>query len=81
MATGSGAATAAIKSLEPYAMLRDLNPTTRCYPRRLEDAFRDPIEQAQWFYPPERNTLLRDILLGAIGIVLWVGTGYLLMKG
>ena len=62
-------------------MLRDLNPTTRCYPRRLEDAFRDPVAESQWFYPPERNTHLRDIALGVIGCVLWVGIGYLLVKG
>lgn len=84
MDIGFAASTAAIKSLGRFArkvnMLRDLNPTTRRYPRRMEEAFHDPIANAQWFYPPERNTALNDIVMGAIGIVLWVCIAYLIVK-
>lgn len=62
-------------------MLRDFNPTTRCYPRTIGEAFPNKVETAEWWYPPKRSTALRDIALGVIGIVLWVVTGYLLMKG
>lgn len=61
-------------------MLRDLHPTTRCYPRRLEDAFPDKVANAEWFYPPERSTHARDIILGALGCALWVATLYLLTR-
>ena len=60
-------------------MLPDLNPTTRCYPRRCEDAFPDSVANAQWWYPPERNVRKRDILLGCVGIVMWIGLGTLLL--
>lgn len=60
-------------------MLKDLHPTTRCYPRRLEEAFQDKVANAEWFYPPERNTHTRHILLGLLGIVMWAGVGVLLL--
>ena len=62
-------------------MLKDLNPTTRCYPRRSEDAFPDPVANSQWWYPPERSMHTRHIVLGCIGIVMWIGVGIFLLKG
>ena len=60
-------------------MIKDLNPTTRMYPRRLDEAFQDKVERAQWFYPPERNTALRSVLLSIVGIVMWIGVGFLML--
>lgn len=60
-------------------MLKDLNPTTRMYPRRLDEAFQDNVQRAEWFYPPERNARARDIALGLLGIVMWIGIGFLLL--
>ena len=62
-------------------MLRDLHPTTRRYPRTTTEAFPDKIENAEWFYPPERSAQARDIALGVIGCVLWVGLLYILVRG
>ena len=42
-------------------------PTTRCYPRTTREAFPNDIENAQWWYPPERNPMG----LTVAGIVLW----------
>ena len=61
-------------------MLEDLNPTTRCYPRTLGDAFRDDVENAEWFYPPERKVSFMSILMGGTGLLLWVGIAYLFAK-
>lgn len=61
-------------------MLEDLNPTTRCYPRRMDEAFQNSAEQAQWFYPPERKRNLTSTLLGVAGIAMWVGIIVLLIK-
>lgn len=53
----------------------DNNPTTRCYPRTLREAFpKDDV--ATWFYPPERRWEMRDVLLALIGVVLWVWIVY-----
>lgn len=61
-------------------MLKDLNPTTRCYPRTLNDAFKDDIENAQWFYPPEKNHGLWNAITAGTGLCLWVGLAYLFVK-
>jgi len=61
-------------------MLKDLNPTTRCYPRTLSDAFKDKAEIAQWFYPPEKNRSLVNALTAGVGICMWVGIAYLFVK-
>lgn len=61
-------------------MLEDLNPTTRCYPRRMDEAFQNSAEQAQWFYPPERKRNFASILLSVAGIAVWIGAIVLLIK-
>lgn len=60
-------------------MLKDLNPTVRSYPRTTDEAFPDRIERAEWFYPPERNPHMRHIMLGLLGIVMWIGIGFVLL--
>lgn len=49
-------------------------PTTRCFPRRLPDAFPDDAENAQWWYPPEQRW--QDKVYFAIGVILWVVIGF-----
>lgn len=60
-------------------MLKDLNPTVRSYPRTLDEAFPNKIEQAEWLYPPERNPHVRHIALACVGIVMWIGIGVVLL--
>jgi hypothetical protein len=33
------------------------NPTVRKYPRTLEEAFPDGVENSQWFFPPEEKDM------------------------
>ena len=33
------------------------HPTTRLYPRTLDEAFPNAASRAEWFYPPERKPL------------------------
>ena len=58
--------------------LRDLNPTTRRFPRTLEEAFPSSLERTEWFYPPERKWNIWDVIVGGAGIVLWVNLAYYL---
>ena len=50
-------------------------PTTRCYPRTTRDAFPNDIENAQWWYPPERNpmglTIAAIVLWAVIAVIYW----------
>lgn len=46
-------------------------PTTRCYPRTLNEAFPNDIENARWWYPPEQRW--QDKVFFAIAIVIWAG--------
>jgi hypothetical protein len=61
-------------------MLEDLNPTTRCYPRTMGEAFPDDVGNAEWFYPPERNTSFMSLLVGGTGLLLWLGLAYLFAR-
>ena len=61
-------------------MLEDLNPTTRCYPRTMNEAFPDDVGNAEWFFPPERNTSFMSILVGGTGLSIWLGLAYLFAK-
>lgn len=58
-------------------MLEDLNPTTRCYPRTLGDAFPDDAENAEWFYPPEREVNVVSMVVGGTGLCIWLALAYL----
>jgi hypothetical protein len=61
-------------------MLEDLNPTTRCYPHTLNEAFKDSVENAQWFYPPEKNNGWRNILMGYAALIMWICLAYYFAK-
>lgn len=53
-------------------MIEDRNPTTRMFPRTLKDAFKDDAENAQWWFPHERFVSFWDILLGGLGVLMWL---------
>lgn len=61
-------------------MLKDLNPTTRYYPRRMDEAFQDPIERAQWLYPPERKRGWSNAAVAVAGVVMWITALVLLVR-
>jgi len=44
----------------------------------MAEAFPDRIQQAEWFYPPPKNTTLSNIIVGIAGVVMWIGLAYLL---
>ena len=53
-------------------------PTTRCYPRTLDEAFPDSIERTEWWYPPERQPLtVTEWLLWTSAVCMWIGLAYL----
>ena len=57
--------------------LDDLNPSTRRYPRTMEEAFPNTVERAEWFYPPEKRKLsVLEMLAWGVGISLWIGLAY-----
>ena len=58
--------------------MEDLHPTTRRYPRTIEEAFPDSIERAEWFYPPERHWTFWDYALTATGVFIWIQLAYYL---
>lgn len=49
-------------------------PTTRCYPRTTDDAFRHLGVDTEWFFPPEQRW--QDKALLAAGVLCWVVLGY-----
>ena len=55
-------------------------PTTRCYPRSLAEAFPNSLDRAEWWYPPERNTGWRNVLMWTVALVLWVCLAYYFSK-
>ena len=46
------------------------SPTTRTFPRSVNDAFRD-VNNSEWFYPPENTWMDRTMYW--TGIAMWVG--------
>ncbi len=62
-----------------YAEFRG-TPTTRMYPRTIEEAFPNSLERAEWFYPPERTTTWKDVAVFVVGAVLWIGLAYYFAK-
>lgn len=46
----------------------------------MEDAFHDGVEQAKWFYPPERKVRLSSIIVGVAGVCMWVAAIVLMLK-
>lgn len=56
-------------------------PTTRMYPRSIDEAFPNSMERAEWFYPPEpRKLTVVELLLWSAAISMWIGLAYLFAK-
>ena len=55
-------------------------PTTRCFPRRMEEAFPNDASNAEWFYPPERSRGWHNAVVGIAGVMMWVAICYLILK-
>ena len=51
-------------------------PTTRCFPRSMREAFEDPIEMAQWWYPPVKVWHFWEITTWTLAGFLWLGLAY-----
>ena len=51
-------------------------PTTRCFPRTADDAFRHLGQDTEWFYPPEQRW--QDKLFFTIGVCGWIVLGFYL---
>lgn len=49
-------------------------PTTRCFPRTTDDAFRHLGEGTESFFPPEQRW--QDKVMFAFGVCCWVALGY-----
>jgi len=55
-------------------------PTTRMYPRTLQEAFPNAAENAEWWYPPKKQWTISEVLMLAIGICMWIGIAYYFAK-
>jgi len=53
-------------------------PTTRCFPRTSDDAFRHLGQSTEWFFPPEQRW--QDKVFLALGVCLWVAVGIYFWK-
>lgn len=66
---------------ESQRLLEDRNPTSRRYPRTIEEAFPDSIERANWWYPPEpRKYSVVEMLMWGTGFCMWIGLAYFFAK-
>lgn len=55
-------------------------PTTRCYPRTMEDAFKHLGCDPEWFYPPEKQYTWGGAILWVAGFMMWVALAYWFAK-
>lgn len=53
-------------------------PTTRMYPRTLSSAFPKDPQNYEWFFPPEKNTSVANIVMAMVGLCLWAVALFLL---
>ena len=51
-------------------------PTTRTFPRTMEEAFPNDPERSEWFYPPERKHGYKNAVLFIAGVMMWVALAY-----
>lgn len=55
-------------------------PTTRCYPRTMDEAFPNDVSRTEWFYPPEPKHTWGNAIMFIAGIMLWVMLAYWFVK-
>jgi hypothetical protein len=53
-------------------------PTTRRFPRTMNDAFPNDVENAKWWYPPEQRW--QDKLFMTLCVWLWIALATFLVK-
>jgi len=61
-------------------MKQTSNPTTRCYPRTMDEAFPNDIDRAQWWYPPEKKWTVTEVLMLLAGLCIWAALAYYFSK-
>lgn len=53
------------------------HPTTRLYPRTLDEAFPNSVDRAEWFYPPEKRPMtVTEMLMTTWAISTIIGLAY-----
>lgn len=55
-------------------------PTSRCYPRTMEDAFKHLGCDPEWFFPPEKQHNWQNTTMLAVAIWMWIGLVYYLVS-
>lgn len=55
-------------------------PTTRCFPRTMDDAFKHLGCDPEWFYPPEKNHTWGGAVMWIAGFMMWVALAYYFAK-
>jgi hypothetical protein len=58
--------------------MNEINPTTRCYPRTLKEAF--PQDNENWIDPPKEKITGHDILMSLASILMYIFIAYLFVK-
>lgn len=63
-------------------MIKKINdwPTTRSYPRTMDEAFPNSAERAEWFYPPRKEWTWGEIVMLIVGAVVWIVLAYYFAK-
>lgn len=51
-------------------MLYDFNPTVRMYPRTINEAFQDTVENAQWMEHYKAPATIKDVALYVIVVLV-----------
>ena len=51
-------------------MLYDLNPTVRMYPRSMNEAFPDTVENAQWMEHYKAPATIKDVALYEVLVLI-----------
>jgi hypothetical protein len=51
-------------------------PTTRRYPRTIEEAYPNDPSRAEWFYKPERKRGALEYAMLSAAFWIWLGLAY-----
>ena len=46
----------------------------------MDEAFQDPIDRAQWLYPPERKRGWANAAMAVAGVAMWIAALVLLVR-
>lgn len=56
-------------------------PTSRTFPRTMDEAFPNDAERAEWFYPPERKRGYLNAVVLITALMMWAALGWYFWKG